>query len=151
MSAQYSIGDVAREAGCKVQTIRYYEQVGLMPAPVRTSGNQRRYEHSHVERLGFIRHGRQLGFPLGAIRDLLKLTDTPSQSCQAVDGIARAQLQEVTDRIERLQALKQEFEHMIDECRHGRTSECRIIEVLSDHSHCRTEDHLTPEMTRDTF
>lgn len=146
MTAQYSIGGLARETGCKVQTIRYYEQIGLMPEPVRTSGNQRRYERSHLERLAFVRHSRQLGFSLEAIRDLLNLADKPSQPCQSVDGIARAQLQQVTRRIERLHALKGELERMIDECGHGRISECRIIEVLSDRSHCLTDDHLAQEI-----
>lgn len=136
MTAPYSIGDLARKADCKVQTIRYYEQIGLMPEPVRTSGNQRRYGRFHIERLAFIRHSRDLGFPLEAIRDLLKLTDRPNQSCQAVDAIARVQVQEVSQKIKRLQALKGELERMINGCGHGRISECRIVEVLSDSSNC---------------
>jgi DNA-binding transcriptional MerR regulator len=146
MSAPYSIGDLAREISCKVQTIRYYEQIGLMPEPVRTSGNQRRYGRLHIDRLAFIRHSRELGFPLEAIRDLLRLADKPSQSCQAVDAIARVQVQDVSQKIQRLQALKIELQRMINECGHGRVSECRIIEVLSDHSRCVTDDHLTPEI-----
>lgn len=142
MPSQYSIGYLARESGCKVQTIRYYEEIGLMPRPSRTPGNQRRYERSHAGRLAFIRHSRELGFSLEAVRGLLKLADRPNQSCQAVDSIARAQLKEVAQRIKRLQALKRELEHMIDECGHGWISECRIIGVLSDHSYCRTKDHL---------
>lgn len=144
MPSHYSIGDLARETGCKVQTIRYYEQIGLMPEPVRTSGNQRRYGRSHVERLAFIRHSRQLGFPLQAIRDLLKLTDRPSQPCREVDAIARAQVRQVAEKIKRLKALRRELERMIDECGHGRISECRIIEVLRDHSHCLKDDQPAP-------
>ena len=132
MTIPYSIGDLARKADCKVQTIRYYEQIGLMPEPVRTSGNQRRYGRFHIERLTFIRHSRDLGFPLEAIRDLLKLTDKPSQSCQAVDAIARVQVQEVSQKIKRLQALKEELKRMINGCGHGTISECRIVEGLSD-------------------
>ena len=146
MTVPYSIGDLAREISCKVQTIRYYEQIGLMPEPVRTSGNQRRYGRLHIDRLAFIRHSRELGFPLEAIRDLLRLADKPSQSCQAVDAIARVQVQDVSQKIQRLQALKIELQRMINECGHGRVSECRIIEVLSDHSRCVTDDHLTPEI-----
>jgi len=147
MSGQYSIGDLARETGCKVQTIRYYEQIGLMPEPVRTPGNQRRYGRRHAERLAFIRHSRQLGFPLEAIRDLLELADHPNQTCAAADVIARAQLEQVKRRIERLQALRAELERMIEQCRHGTVSECRVIEVLNNHSHCLADDHLAPEMT----
>jgi DNA-binding transcriptional MerR regulator len=141
---RYSIGGLAREAGCKVQTIRYYEQVGLMPEPARTSGNQRRYDRRHVARLAFIRHSRQLGFPLEAVRDLLSLADNPRQSCEAADVIARAQLDEVKRRIARLRALQGELERMIEQCRHGEISECRVIEVLSDHSRCLVDDHLVP-------
>jgi DNA-binding transcriptional MerR regulator len=140
----YSIGDLARETGCKVQTIRYYGRVGLMPEPARTSGNQRRYDRRHVDRLAFIRHSRQLGFPLEAIRDLLSLADNPRQSCEAADVIARAQLEDVKRRIARLLALKGELERMIEHCRHGEISECRVIEILSDHSRCATDDHLAP-------
>jgi DNA-binding transcriptional MerR regulator len=146
MAVHYTIGNLARETGCKVQTIRYYEQIGLMPEPVRTSGNQRRYGRSHLDRLAFIRHSRQLGFSLEVIRDLLNLADKPSEPCQSVDGIARAQLHQVMRRIERLHALKGELECMIDECGQGRISECRIMEVLSDHSRCVTDDHLAPEI-----
>lgn len=89
MPFRYSIGDLSRETGCKVQTIRYYEQIGLMPEPERTSGNQRRYGRAHIGRLTFIRHSRQLGFSLEAVRDLLKLADNPSQSCDAADRIAK--------------------------------------------------------------
>lgn len=142
MADEYSIGDVARAAGCKVQTIRYYEQIGLLAAPGRTSGNQRRYNRRHVERLAFIRHSRHLGFPLEAIRDLLSLADSPHQPCEAADVIARAQLEEVKGRIARLQALRGELERMIEQCRHGEVSECRVIKVLSDHSRCLVDDHV---------
>jgi DNA-binding transcriptional MerR regulator len=146
MSAQYSIGTLARDTGCKVQTIRYYEQIGLMmPEPVRTSGNQRRYDRRHAERLAFIRHSRQLGFPLEAIRDLLMLADNPNQTCEAADVIARVQLEQVKRRIERLQLLRAELERMIEQCRHGKISECRVIEVLSDQSHCSVDDHSAPD------
>jgi DNA-binding transcriptional MerR regulator len=143
---EYSIGGLARVTGCKVQTIRYYEEIGLMPEPARTSGNQRRYHRRHVERLAFIRHSRQLGFPLEAIRGLLNLADNPRQPCQAADVIARAQLEDVKRRIAQLQALKGELERMIRQCRHGEISECRIIEVLSDHSRCLVDDHLAPAL-----
>jgi DNA-binding transcriptional MerR regulator len=142
----YSIGDVARAAGCKVQTIRYYEQIGLLAKPGRTSGNQRRYNRRHVERLTFIRHSRQLGFALDAIRDLLSLADFPQQPCQAADVIARARLAEVKDRIARLEALKGELERMVEQCGHGEISQCRVIEVLGDHAHCLAQDHIAGQV-----
>ena len=102
MSSDFTIGDLARETGCKVQTIRYYEEIGLMPEPARTAGNQRRYGERHVDRLAFIRHSRELGFSLEAIRELLSLSDHPEQPVRAADQIARRQLQHVERRIARL-------------------------------------------------
>jgi Cu(I)-responsive transcriptional regulator len=134
------IGQLARRTGCKVQTIRYYEQIGLMPEPMRTEGNQRRYGARHLERLAFVRHSRELGFPLEAIRELLDLADDPDRSCTAADGIARRQLHQVESRISRLQALKRELKRMIVQCRGGKIAECRIIKVLADHDLC-VSDH----------
>jgi DNA-binding transcriptional MerR regulator len=76
---EIGIGDLARATGCKVQTIRYYEEIGLMPEPARTAGNQRRYNERHVDRLAFIRHSRELGFSLEPIRELLSLSDRSSR------------------------------------------------------------------------
>ena len=143
MNANFTIGRVAEAAGCKVQTIRYYEQVGLLPIPARTAGNQRVYTMADIDRLAFIRHARSLGFSLDAVRDLLSLSDTPDQSCDAADGIARAQLVEVEQRIARLQALKTELERMIEQCRGGRIADCRVIEVLGDHALCQTDHQVT--------
>ena len=141
MLAHFTIGRVAEAAGCKVQTIRYYEQIGLLPCPARSEGNQRLYDQAAIDRLTFIRHARELGFPLEAIRDLLSLADRPDQSCEAADAIARAQLREVEQRIERLQALKLELHRMIDQCAGGRIADCRVIEALSDHALCRLGKH----------
>ena len=140
----FTIGRLARETGCKVQTIRYYEQIALMPQPLRTAGNQRRYGPSHVARLAFIRHGRELGFPLDAIRQFLSLADDPDRPCEAADRMARAQLQAVESRIARLNSLKLELERMIEQCKGGRIAECRVIEVLADHAECLHEDHVEP-------
>lgn len=137
----YQIGDLARQAGTKVQTVRYYEQIGLMPEPARSAGNQRRYGEAHLKRLAFIRHGRELGFSLDAIRALLSLTAEPGRSCEAADRIAREQLTAVESRIERLEALKTELERMIASCAGGTVSDCRVIETLADHGRCVAERH----------
>jgi len=146
----FTIGTLARESDCKVETIRYYEQIGLMPVPDRSVGGQRRYHHRHLDRLRFIRHSRELGFPLDAIRELLSLTDSPDQSCQAVDAIAQTHLVAVEQRIARLQALKAELERMITQCRGGRIGQCHIIEVLADHTHthCLHDNHQSPREDR---
>lgn len=137
----FSIGELAGQTGCKVQTIRYYEQIGLMPPAGRTSGNQRFYGKAHVDRLGFIRHSRELGFPLEAIRELLVLSDDPNRSCEQADRIARAHLREVEARIASLVVLKAELKRMIRQCGRGRIAECRVIEVLADHAKCASDDH----------
>lgn len=138
-----TIGQLSKATHCKVPTIRYYEQIGLMPAPTRTAGNQRRYGPEHVARLDFIQHCRELGFHQKAIRGLLKLTKHPNQNCEAVTQIARSHLDEVNHRLARLTALKSELERMIGVCSGGQIADCRIIETLADHSHghCLVSDH----------
>jgi len=148
-----TIGRLARQTGCKAQTIRWYEQIGLLPAPARTPGNQRVYGPAHAARLAFIRHARELGFSLDDVRELLAMADRPDQPCDAVDALARRQLASVRRRLAALRGLEAELERMIDECRGGRVAECRIIEVVSDHSHarCLTGAHdgaLAPEPQR---
>ncbi len=133
-----TIGRLAARAGCKVQTIRYYEQIGLLPPPARTAGNHRIYERSHLERLAFIRHARELGFTLDAVRELLALSDDPERPCEEVDRIARAHLREVKCRIARLSGLEAELERMVVSCSGGRVAECRVVEALARAEDCRT-------------
>ena len=132
---EISIGEAARHSGVKPPTIRYYEQIGLLPAPPRTEGNRRLYDATDLRRLAFIRHARELGFEIDAIRALLFLQDAPNQSCAAADEIARARLAEVEHRMSCLAALKTELERMIRECACGRVADCRVIETLADHTH----------------
>ncbi|WP_237155030.1 MerR family transcriptional regulator [Oryzibacter oryziterrae] len=141
MSVGLSIGEAARQSGVKVPTIRFYEQIGLLPTPPRTDGNRRLYQDDDVRRLAFIRHSRELGFDIEAIRTLLTLQDNPNQSCERADLIARERLREVEERIERLMALKQELQAMIDNCSHGALSECRVICNLADHGNCIHHHH----------
>ena len=138
-----TIGKLGEAAGVKVPTIRYYEQIGLLPEPERSAGNQRLYGAQARERLAFIRHARDLGFPLEAIRDLLSLSDTPHQSCAAADVIATKQLVAVKERIARLTALQAELERMLSQCAQGTIADCRVIEVLGDHGLC-ARDHRVP-------
>lgn len=131
-----SIGRLGQAAGVKVPTIRYYERIGLLPEADRSAGNQRLYGRPTLDQLAFIRHARELGFSLQAIRDLLSLSDRPDQSCAAVDAIAKAQLQSVQARIARLKALEAELHRMIDQCACGKIKDCRVIEALGDHALC---------------
>jgi DNA-binding transcriptional MerR regulator len=130
-----SIGELSRRAAVKVPTIRYYEQIGLMPETARTEGKQRRYGRMAVARLAFIRHARELGFEVDAIRTLLSLQDDPDQSCARADEIAKARLVEVEKRIASLKALRKELRKMVEECACGRIGECRVIETLADRTH----------------
>ncbi|AUH33075.1 MerR family transcriptional regulator [Paracoccus tegillarcae] len=131
-----SIGKLSKATDVKVPTIRYYEQIGMLPQADRTAGNQRAYSQATVERLTFIRHARDLGFSLQSIRDLLELSDKPDQSCAEVDRIAAQQLAEVSRRIMRLTALKDELDRMLHHCACGTIAECRVIEVLGNHDLC---------------
>jgi DNA-binding transcriptional MerR regulator len=133
------IGVAAARSGVKVPTIRYYEQISLLPKPLRTKSNRRNYNAADVRRLVFIRHARELGFDIEAIRALLTLQDNPEQSCMAADAIARARLAEVERRIDILIRLKAELKRMIAECSHDRVAECRVIEVLANQTECTGE------------
>jgi DNA-binding transcriptional MerR regulator len=141
---EFSIGELSRRTEVKVPTIRYYEQIGLLPAPGRTEGKQRRYGADEAARLNFIRHARDLGFEVEAIRELLDLSGNPDRSCVTADEIARRHLQAVEGRIRQLTALRAELRRMIDECGHGRICECRVIQVLADHSQCTHDHHERP-------
>lgn len=141
MDTQFSIGEMARNGNCKVQTIRYYEQIGLLPKPQRTQGNQRVYSRLHFDRLRFIRHSRELGFSLDHIRQVLELSDGSENSCAKVDRIAKEHLREVESKIRRLQSLRKELKRMLSECAGNRISDCRIVKVMSDHALCLADDH----------
>ncbi|WP_322893830.1 MULTISPECIES: helix-turn-helix domain-containing protein [unclassified Yoonia] len=134
-----TIGSLAKRTGTKVQTIRYYEQIGLMPEPGRSAGGQRRYDLAQLDRLAFIRHARQLGFALEAIRELLDLSDHPNRPCADADAIAARQLRQVEQRMVRLDALRTELARMVHECKGGHSAECRVLEVLRDHAECLTD------------
>lgn len=125
------IGKAAERTGVKVPTIRYYEDIGLLPKPDRTASNRRLFGDDEIRRIGFIRHARELGFEIDAIRILLGLQDQPDRSCASIDAIAAERLVEVRRRIEALQSLEAELERMLDSCSHGVVGECRVIEALT--------------------
>ena len=125
------IGEAARQSGVKAPTIRYYEQIGLLPSTPRSEGNRRLYRAADMCRLAFIRHARELGFEVEAIRALLSLQDHPEQSCAAADEIARARLTEVDQRIASLTALRAELLRMVTSCR-SQVAQCRVIEALAN-------------------
>lgn len=131
MISHLTIGELARGTGTKVETIRFYEKTGLLPAPARTAGNYRAYGPEHLNRLSFIRRSRDLGFSLDQVRALLDLADERDRSCEAIDAIAKEHLTQVDRKIADLQALRRELDSMINQCSCGTVAECRIIETLS--------------------
>lgn len=140
-----SIGNVAKASGCKVQTIRYYEQIGLIQKAVRNEGNQRLYRACEIERLLFIRHARSLGFSTHVIKDLLKLDSHQKMSCLHVDSIAKEQLALVERRINQLQNLANELKNMLAQCKGGNIENCKIMQSLHDHKHCDQHNPLDLE------
>lgn len=144
MSAQkLRIGDLGRATSTKVETIRYYEQIGLLPAPSRTGGNFRAYTPQHLGRLSFIRRARDLGFTVDQVRELLGLSDQKHRSCNAVDAIAREHLADVDRKIAGLKALRAELNSIINQCSCGTIAECRIIEALAPRD--RIQQRHNPE------
>ena len=131
-SKPLTIGKLARETGVKVVTIRYYEQIGLMPVALRTDGNYRIYSSDHRQRLRFIRRCRDLGFTLDQVRDLLRLSSVKTQACAEVDRIADQHRRTVEEKLADLTRLANELRRLSACCRgKGLISDCRIIEALS--------------------
>lgn len=136
----FSIGELSKRTKVKVPTIRYYEDMGLLVAPERTSGNQRRYDMAGVERLSFIKHARDLGFPIEAIAKLIELQCHPDRSCKTATDIAVSQLSEVRAKIKRLKALEKELVRISKGCDGGGVSEdCYVLASLADHRLCDHE------------
>ncbi|MBV1692396.1 helix-turn-helix domain-containing protein [Novosphingobium sp. G106] len=125
------IGELAKATATKVETVRYYEQTGLLPAPARTQGNYRSYGSEHLARLSFIRRARDLGFAIEQVRALLDLSDDQARDCATVDQITSEHLREVDRKIADLTALRRELSAVIASCGGGTVAECRIIEALA--------------------
>jgi len=126
------IGELAQVAQCTVETIRYYEKEGLIPAPERTAGNYRKYNSSHVERLRFIRNCRALDLTHGEIHALLGLMGKPDDGCNAVNLLLDDHIGHVDVRIAELQHLKQQLMHLRQQCQAERVIEdCGILHELA--------------------
>jgi DNA-binding transcriptional MerR regulator len=137
--SQFSIGALAKATAVKIPTIRFYEQIGLLPEPVRAPNDRRVYDERTLGRLAFIKHARQLGFAVDAIRTLLQLADNPDQPCDRANLLAASQLAAVDSKIAQLQALRNELQRVVSAACQGQVSECRVIEVLSNHDLCESE------------
>ena len=131
------ISEAAAASGCHLETVRYYERVGLVPSPNRTGSGYRVYAQADVERLRFVTRGRELGFSLEEIRSLLRLNDDPKLSCGDVDALARVHLTDIRQRLEALTRMAGELERVILQCAGGERGACAILGALrctSDHS-----------------
>lgn len=125
------IGDLAERTGTKVTTIRFYEEIGLMPQALRTSGGRRTYDETQVRQLGFIRQARELGFSVDEIRSLITLSANPEQDCHEAGAIARRHLASVEDRIARLIILRDALSEATRSCDGGRVADCRVMEAIT--------------------
>jgi DNA-binding transcriptional MerR regulator len=132
MDARLSIGALAKAAGVKVVTVRYYESVKLMPEPPRTDGKYRVYKREHLHRLRFIRRCRDLGFTLDQVRELLRLSLQGKHDCSGVERITAKHLEDIERKIAGLKNLAAELRRISRRCPGNRTiADCRILEALS--------------------
>lgn len=132
MNERLTIGELAKETGTKVVTVRYYEQAGLLPVPPRTAANYRAYGPDHLRRLRFIRRCRDLGFTLDQVRDLLRMSSQEDQPCAEVNRISAEHLTEIEGKIADLTRLAKELRRINGRCQgSGLIADCRIVEALS--------------------
>jgi MerR family mercuric resistance operon transcriptional regulator len=129
--AQMSIGRLAASAGVHLETVRYYERIGVMPVPERTEGGHRAYTPEHRARLEFIRRARELGFGLDQVRALIALSEPGRQACAEVKALAAAHLAEVRVKIADLTRLEAVLDATVNRCGDGAAPGCPVIDVLS--------------------
>ena len=126
------IGELAKRTGSVVETIRFYEQEGLLPAPNRSEGNFRLYGPGHLERLQFIRHCRSLDMTLNEIRHLLRFKDAPEENCGEVNALLDKHIVHVADRIAELKALERQLKDLRACCRRSQAAkDCGILQELA--------------------
>ncbi|MBA2961801.1 MULTISPECIES: MerR family transcriptional regulator [Ramlibacter] len=130
-----SIGAASKQTGCSVPTIRYYEEIGLLPAALRSEGNQRHYDEAAIQRLTFIRRCRDFGFTIEQVRELVGLVHQPDRDCVEVRDIAQLHLQEVQKKLAELQALEASLSKFVLSCNAacvgGPAADCTILEDLA--------------------
>lgn len=125
-----TIGKLAKRTGCKVETIRYYEHIGLLPKPSRSAGGHRLYAVEDARRLAFIRRSRELGFALDEVRNLLRYVDGGTYSCAEIKAITVGHLTEVRRKLADLRRLERALKDMIATCEDGDIPGCPILDTL---------------------
>jgi Cd(II)/Pb(II)-responsive transcriptional regulator len=132
MSNRLKIGELAKQTGCLVETIRYYEREGLLLEPARSEANYRLYTDIHIERLRFIRHCRSLDMTLEEIRNLLKFRDAPDENCSQVNALLDEHIQHVSNRIKELRSLQKDLRRLRSLCKRAQAAkDCRILQSLA--------------------
>lgn len=125
-------GVLAARTGCNIETIRYYEQIGILSPPPRSPGGHRLYGKNLVKRLNFALRGRDLGFTLEEIRELLRVVDGGDYTCAQVEVVAHEHLRDIRQKIKDLKKLKIVLETMASQCSGGKIPICPIIDALFD-------------------
>lgn len=124
--------DLARLTGCNLETIRYYENIGIMPEPPRSAKNYRSYDDTHVARLRFVMRSRDLGFTLEEIRDLLGLFDGNAGTCADVQALATRHIASVRAKIADLRRIEKVLSETVSQCTGDDVPECAVIDALCD-------------------
>lgn len=130
MRGGLGIGMLSKQTGCKVETIRYYEREGLMPDPPRTDGGHRVYAQEHLKRLRFIRRGRELGFTLDEVRNLLRIVDGDHYTCGEVKALTLDHLADVRGKLADLKKLETALKELAAQCSGDETPYCPVVEAL---------------------
>jgi MerR family mercuric resistance operon transcriptional regulator len=125
-----TIGKVAEQTGCHIETIRYYEKEDLLPPPGRSEGGHRLYTSDLIERLVFIRRSRELGFSMQEIRELLSVVDGRQVSCERVKNLADTHLKDIRSKISDLRRMETTLRELSNQCSGDDVPECPIIEAL---------------------
>jgi len=125
-----TIGTLSLQAGVNIETIRYYERSGLMPAPPRTEGGHRLYCYEHLKRLVFIRRSRELGFSMAEIQELLRLVDGDNYTCRNIKAITEQHLQSIREKITDLRRVEKALEALSESCEGDLAIDCPILETL---------------------
>lgn len=139
------IGELSRTASTPVETIRYYEREGLLPAAPRTAGNYRVYGDDQVERLAFVRHCRSLDMTLDEIRVLLRFRDAPAEDCAAVNQLLDEHMGHVEARIRELRGLQKQLRGLREQCQQAtKAGDCGILSGLAREASSRESDPASP-------
>lgn len=131
IATEFTIGELSKRTGVNIETIRYYEKIGIMPNPPRSSGGYRMYSTPHLKRLSFVRRSRELGFSQPEVRKLLNLVDEHSYTCGEVQEMTTKHLSTVKDKIKDLRKLEKALANMVSECEGGDIPDCPIVDILS--------------------